>query len=220
MQSASHILFSTTCLTVFDRVTSCLKPALIAAVMLWTMKQHSLSLSPLSFSVLYLYLWCWDNFCLLWCLTYLLSIEPLATDIFLQTFSETVLMSVSHDGLLLYWYVLFFMLLTASGIKLGTFRRLEIQFQLLAVLLKIKCKIHLFDDNQAADFKRRSNVQNMICLLSPVSYCRPDKGHPKMPWNLPHTLSNMYGSHISVCGSEVQIYIPLPLLILEYILIS
>lgn len=50
----------------------------------------------------------------------------------------------------------------------------------VAVLLKIKYKIHLFDDNQATDLKRRSDLQNMICLLSPVSYCRPNREHPKM----------------------------------------
>lgn len=73
------------------------------------------------------------------------------------------------------------MLLTESGLKLGTIKRFEVQLQLLAVLLEIKYKIHLFDDNKAADFKRRSNFQNMICLLSPVSYYRPDTGHPKIP---------------------------------------
>lgn len=63
----------------------------------------------------------------------------------------------------------------------------------IAVLLKIKYKIHLFDDNQATDLKR-SDLQNMICPLSPVSNCRPDREHPKMVRNLPHTLSNIYGS--------------------------
>jgi hypothetical protein len=71
------------------------------------------------------------------------------------------------------------MLLTAYGFKLRTFKRFDIQSQLLAVLLKINYKIYLFDDNQKADFKR-SDLQNMIYLLSPVSYCRPDREHPKM----------------------------------------